>query len=303
MRQDRRTQVLARLNNLAPKGMGLQVVPHQLVRVEFRRVRRQIVQLKTTVLCFDKTLHGLCPVDRMPINDKKDRCLRIDHQAPEKLKEDRCRHPSLGQHETQLTLRAHRRKHVDTEAGADAGYNWRVTAPSPGGTAMEVRTYPCLIGEQYLGPQTLRAAAQPRVVFFLPAAYGLRVLLVGSPKRALGAHAHLSQQATHRAMAQMHPEALGNEFTDHACGPQGEGKFQLQRAFAEHGIVYPHEGPGFKLGGTAATLTCIKLVPAAAAVKSEPPKDGTQVDAHGSCHRLRALARLHRGDGAFPEFG
>ena len=255
MRKDHRAQLLTRRRHLATQRMGLQVVSHQLVRVEFRRVRRQIVQLKPTVLCFDKTLHGLCPVDRMPINDKKDRCLRIDHQAPEKLKEDRCRHPSLGQHETQLTLRTHRREHVDTQAGAGAGYNWRVTAPSPSGTAVEIRTYPRLIGEQYLGPPRLRAAAQPRVVFFPLAAYGLRVLLTGSPKRSLGAHAHLSQQATHRTMAQAYPETLGNDLADHGCGPQGEGKLQLQRAFAEHGVVYPFESLGIELGRAAASFS------------------------------------------------
>ena len=97
------TQVLARLNSLSPTGVGLQVVPHQLVRVDFRRVRRQTLQLKPTVLCVDKTLHGLRPMDRMPINDKKYPCLRIDQQAPQKLKKGRCRHPTLGRHETQLT--------------------------------------------------------------------------------------------------------------------------------------------------------------------------------------------------------
>ena len=71
-----------------------------------------------------------------------------------------CRHPALGQHETQLTLCTHRREHVDAETGAGAGYKRRVTAPPPGGAAMEIRTHPRLIGEEYLGSQTLRAAAR-----------------------------------------------------------------------------------------------------------------------------------------------
>ena len=76
---------------------------------------------------------------------------------------------------------------------------------------MEIRAHPRLVGEEYLNSQTLRAASQPRIVIFLPAVYGLRVLLIGSPQGPLGAHAHLRQRATHRAMAQIHLEALGNE--------------------------------------------------------------------------------------------
>lgn len=60
----------------------------------------------------------------------------------------------------------------------------------------------------------------------------------------------------------MRPEATGNELLHHRCGPQGEWKFQLQRTFAEQGLLNPLEASGFESGGTAASLAGINIVPA-----------------------------------------
>ena len=87
-----------------------------------------------------------------------------------------------------------------------------------------------------------------------------------SEKWSLGAHAHLSQQPTHRAMAQLDPETLGNDLADHGRRPQGKGELQLQRAHAEHGVVNPFESLGIEFGWPPASLTRIELAPAAAAV-------------------------------------
>lgn len=70
-------------------------------------------------------------------------------------------------------------------------------------------------------------------------------------------------------------------------GPQGKGERRLQWAHAEHGVANRSESLGIELGRSAASLTRIKLAPAAAAVRREPPEHGTQIDAHGACHRLR----------------
>jgi len=61
------------------------------VRVEFRWARRHLVLLKPTVLFLKKTPDGFRLMDRMAIDNKKDRRRRIDYKALQELGERRSR--------------------------------------------------------------------------------------------------------------------------------------------------------------------------------------------------------------------
>ena len=108
---------LVALDQLA-RNLPLQMSPKCFVRVQLRRVRRQVEQLELAVQALDVALNHLCLVDRMTVNDQKDELLGIEHQALEELDEHFRADRSLMQHEPKFALRADGRDHVQREAPA-----------------------------------------------------------------------------------------------------------------------------------------------------------------------------------------
>lgn len=83
--------------------------PDRFIWVQMRRVRRQVEEFELAVEALDVAPEHLCLVDRMTIDDQKNRLLGIDHQAPEELDEHLRANRVFMQHEPKLTLRFSRR--------------------------------------------------------------------------------------------------------------------------------------------------------------------------------------------------
>ena len=96
------SQGFSRCDPLASQRLVLRVVPHQFVQVEFRRVRRQVMQLKHPFVFLHKTPHRLGSMDRVVVHNQENGRGRIHHQASEKPDEHRCRHSSRSHHEAKL---------------------------------------------------------------------------------------------------------------------------------------------------------------------------------------------------------
>lgn len=58
-----------------PPGPGApEVIPHQLIRIQIRAVRRQLEQAQLSLRAGDERLHGPRMVRRVTVNDEEDGC-------------------------------------------------------------------------------------------------------------------------------------------------------------------------------------------------------------------------------------
>ena len=86
--------------------------PDLLVRVELGRVRRQEEQIELARLTLDVLPHQGGLVHGVAIDHHEHRIRRAHHQALQEGLEDRGRDGAVVQHEAELALWAHSRKHV-----------------------------------------------------------------------------------------------------------------------------------------------------------------------------------------------
>ena len=91
-----------------PGDLALDVRPDLFVRVQLRRVRRQVEQFEPAVLSLDKGLDQLRLVNRMTIDNQEHRLRCPDHQALEEFPEDFRVYRALMQHEGEPTCRNQR---------------------------------------------------------------------------------------------------------------------------------------------------------------------------------------------------
>ena len=66
-------------------AFAFDIVPHELIRVEFRGVSRQEMQSQASLQLFDVGCDHLRPMSWVPVHDQKDGALSASHEGREKL--------------------------------------------------------------------------------------------------------------------------------------------------------------------------------------------------------------------------
>ena len=127
----------------------LDMRPDLLVGVELRRTRRQEEQLELAALAFVVLAHYGGLVYRVAVDHHEHRIRRAHHQALQEGLEDRGCDGAVVQHEAELVLGAHCRKHVEREAPAGGRHHVRLCRRCPDRVRVIVRTDASLVGKEH----------------------------------------------------------------------------------------------------------------------------------------------------------
>jgi len=135
-------QLLRGTDTLATDGVVLEVIPDALIRIEFRRIRREEEQTETILDGLDELRHAAGFVSRMTIDNQKRHAICAMNQPLDKIKELRCADPPLNHHEAKFTLGTDRRDHVQTKPCTGAADHRGSALCRPGGTGVMIGTHP-----------------------------------------------------------------------------------------------------------------------------------------------------------------
>ena len=72
-------------------AFAFDIVPDEFIRVEFRRLARQDMQLQASLQLFDVGCDDLRPMSRVPVHDEKDGMPSTPHEGREELLLESCR--------------------------------------------------------------------------------------------------------------------------------------------------------------------------------------------------------------------
>ena len=290
-------------DDLAPKGVILQVVPDQLVGVQFRGVRGQKEQAQSGADGFDKCSDHHRLMRRMTVDNQKDRAFPVENQALQVLDENLRRHAPLDNRKVKLAPPAHGGYQVHAEARSRRRNDGRLAFRSPRFPAVRVRTHTGLIPKEDVRPANLRFAANLRVLLLQPVRHGFRILLVGAPQGALSAQAKLIHQPTDGRTAQLDAELPPNHDPHQVQRPQCKGELHLQWVLSNNGFVNPFHVLRGQFPRPPATLAGAQAIPPAIAVHREPTENGRPADPKRLSHFVRRVPVLHAGDSAPTQLG
>ena len=148
-----------------------------------------------------KTLYHFRFVGWMPINNQEDHARHIMKQSPDKFDKLACSYSTLDRHETEFSLRAHRRDEVQSEPRSGAAHHRGLAFRGPRRSSMMVRTHTRLISREDQCLLLLGQAPNPWIVLVQPLLHLFRALLVRPPHGTLRRQPQLSKQAANRGFA------------------------------------------------------------------------------------------------------
>jgi len=225
------------IDDHATDAVVLDMVPHMLVGIEFRRVGRKMEDPQAALGGIDKLSDLRATVDRMLVDDQEHGASLVMQESLEKIDEDFRSQVVLRHHEAEGALGIDGGEQVELEPrprGLDDG---RLALLCPGGAGMVIRTDGGFVAEIDAGSSSLGHSLDPGVVLSHPGQDQFPLLLRGAPLRALRSQPDLLQKASHRNLAQANIEFPPDQLPDHGAGPQSKGKLQLQGIAADNAFV------------------------------------------------------------------
>jgi len=271
--------------------------PDLLVGVELGRVRRQEKQLQLTALAFDVLLHHGGLVHRMSIDHHEHRIRCAHHQALQESLEDRGGDGAVVQHETELALGAHRRKHIEREAPAGGRHHGRLSRRCPGRARVVVRADARLVGKEHRRTLLSGLLLDGGKLLGLSLSHPFGVLLPGPVQRLLHRDTQQRHDAADRGQGRGVVELAPDQLAQDRQRPQSNLEAVLQRRLVGDGLGQRlHLGP-VELGWPTRNRLGLERLLAALVVVGQPAKDRAAMHAVGQCQVGRPHAGLGRLDG------
>lgn len=168
----------------------LQIVPHQLVGVQLRGVRRQDEQLQSLGVLLQELPDPLRLVCGMSVDDQVDRLPPAPDHRLEERHEARPVHPPLDLHPPKLPLGADRRDQVDREALPRLFHRRCLPAWRPRRPGVMVRSHRRLVGEEDPSASRLRLLTDRRILRLQPRRHARLLRLERAPHRTLRGQTH-----------------------------------------------------------------------------------------------------------------
>src|SRR5437667_60629 len=199
---------------------ALHVVPHQFVRVEFRRIAGQEVQFQFAAARVDVVLHHLGLVGRQAVEDEKQRLLATAHDVAEHCYEQLGAHCALVRCKPEGAFGVDGGSRRYRLTGARHRNNRRAPFDAPGRALDHIGTKTGFIPEIDLGHTTFGPCRNARIGVALPRRDRLRVALVGAHQRFLRRQPQARQQLADRGQAELHAKLVGDQLGNDVPRPQ-----------------------------------------------------------------------------------
>lgn len=247
---------------------------HQLVRIEFGRVRRQEEQFDLAIKFLEFALDNFRAMRRMAIDDQEHfSAVGIGGEPVDEVGEHGRIDGALDQAEAHLAGRRDRRDHVDAEARPRGLDDRGLAGQRPRRAGMVVRAHPGLVGK--VDPRALRlgAALDLGVDLLLPLIHSLRVLLPGPAQGPLRAQPELAHRPADRDIGHAHAAFAAQQVAHDPSRPQREREPELARIAAADRARQPAQ----IIGGELRRPSRLRLRPqsfkAAVMIAFKPPID------------------------------
>lgn len=279
--------------------MILNVVPDQLIGIQLRRIRRKAKNLQFSGVECDTFLNRAGLVNRMTVEDENDRTLGSLHQPMDELAHMACVHPPRHNHKSQLSPRAHRRYHVQTESRSRCLDKRGATFERPGGPCMKVRPNSRFIPKKDIGPDLLCQGPDPGILLIQPLLDQGRALLKSTIQRPLTSQTQLRQQPPYGDSAQPNLPPFPNQISNHLPRPQCKGKLHLQRVLCRYRFVNPSHLRSIQLRRPSLQRLCLQRIPPAAAIAGQPVVNAHSAEAKCTDHFFRTMTGLNLFNGAY----
>lgn len=276
--------------------------PSQLVRVEFRRVRRKEEQFNAILMLFDELPDQLSFVGRMSIDDEEDLAVHSSDETLEEVAERMSRYRPFLNHEAKMAQSIDRRQHVERETRSRRLHDRRLPLGRPGGSAMMIRANPRFVRKEDERAFLLGTGCNSRELLFAPLLDQHGILLPRSIQGALGREAQLLHQAPYRGLTELDTKFPEDQLPNHAQGPKSKLKLQLKRVLGPQkaGELRQLLASQFRRC-TRDRLGFERLNPAGV-VRRNPAIDGPSIDAQPGCNSFRAFSGLDPFYGSDPHF-
>jgi len=286
-----------------PHNPGFEISPNPFIWIELGRIAGQDMQRDLSIEGIDVASDLFRLVGGMPIDDQKYFAFGAMNQTSDEFDELICSNCSLHHHESQHSLRANCGNHVEAESSTGRSNHWSFPFRCPSGSRVIVGTDTGFVAEPDFTLAAGCLALDGGELLFKPLVDSLGILLVGSPKRALGRDAELVEQPAHGSLAEFDPELLLDKAGNHLASPQSERKFELERITHRDCGEDPPEHFAVELGFASASLMSFQRIPPAAAIQRKPVIDCCPVDAKDVGNHFWAFTILHSFDSAHSQLG
>ena len=286
-------QRLAFAQRLLTDALAFEVVPDELVGVEFGGVAGEKVQLQAPAQPLHVVGDDLGAVCRVPIQYQEDAVLASAHEAPEQFNERRGIEPVGVDLEPELTACSDGGDGIHALALSARGHFRRLTAKSPGAAQNRVGSDPGLIQEKELGSQALGPCAQARENLLLPLLNGDRITLVSATQGLLRGNVPFRQQPPHGSHSQPDPEFLLDQLHHDLPRPQAKVKTILARITAADPTAHLQFLLRRKRRLASRVFARLEGLLAAAPLRTQPSVDRRAAQAIALDDRARAFAFAH----------
>jgi len=273
----------------------LDMRPDLLVGVELGRIRRQEEQLKLAALALDVLPHQGGLVYGVAIDHHEHRIRRPHHQALQEDLEDWSRDSAVVQHETELTLGADGREHVERETPAGGRHHGRLSRWRPGCARVIVRSDARLVGKEHRRPLFASLQLDGGKLLGFPLAHPLGILLPGPVERFLDRDAQQRHDAADGGQGHRLAELASDQLAQDRQRPQPDLEAVLQRRLVRHGLCQRLHLRLVELGRSTRNRLGLERLLAAFVVVGQPTKDRAAMHAVGESQ----VGRLHAGFGRF----
>lgn len=260
-------------DRLAANAVVLQIVPHVLIGIQFRRVGRKEEQLELFVNRLQEATHFHRLVGRMTIDDQEDGPVHSLHQPFEEGDEYIRSDAALHAHEAEIATPADRRNQIQTELGTRRRNDRDPSPGRPRRACVSIGPDSRFVTKPNHGLPGLGQGLDLRVVLMQSAVHSGRVLLIRTPQRTLGRQAQLVQQPTHGGTTEADAKTTLDQLAHHRIGPQGKPELVLLGIAQCHGLIDPGDRPTIQLRFTTSPLFRVQVIPSAIAVSRQPSID------------------------------
>lgn len=292
-RDDRGLEILLLGNEGPADSVVFDIVPDELIGVEFGAVRRQKEQTQPVRDRFKIRLDLFGSMRGMAINNQENLPTTAMEQAFEKHEEERGPHRFFCHQEPEFPFGRNRRDHVESKPLAGGSDDRSLSLDRPSRSRMKIRAHPRLVFKEDLSSFSLGQGADPGILFLQPLFHQGRILLQGLNQRSLTSQPQLSEQASDRGEGEADPIFFPDQRPDHSSGPEGEGEFQLQRIFGGDSFINPLDLASRKLLGSSRHLAGLQGVPSSGPIGCEPLVNATPGESQGLDDCLGAFPILN----------
>lgn len=218
------SQLFALLQRASCDAGALDVAPHQLIRIEVRRVTGQKVQSQFSLGVGDVFLdHGFL-MRRQSVDDQMNRLAAIEHQLLEQCHEQLTAEPTFVRGKPEGALRVDGRRRAHTLPLARTLDNGRFTSRRPGPAMHRISPEARFVPEEDVGVFLAGLPGNGWICVVLPALDCFRVALVSALQRLLRCQVQARQHRTYRRQAQRDIELPLHQLPNQVARPQPEVK-------------------------------------------------------------------------------